>query len=299
MKVPSKLSFMKKLSRFTMFSLGGCLDDCRDRTAQSSGFGTRVYNLSDRPVELQIRVGSILKKVHTLKPGSSKRLKCKSIYKAYIPGNSSFGAAGVKNLSYYYDEACQPYIWVHDTGGDSARMVRQQYLSLEDLRNYCEIRVFRDHQRGCLSGIPRCIWYKEVGQKFRSHQDEIDLGFLQLVELLKTMTRRRYIPSCMWYICGNLLVIRAKQASICRLPNRSREKRRFETEPKDTVILFCPLSNCGESLSSFFVLHVQVKSSSKSYSFSSNNSVSFLTESSGISRIIVKMWNSIQSLEKG
>lgn len=129
---------------FGVFPLGSCFDGCRDH-AQASGFGTRIWNLSDRPVELQIRVGSILKKVHSLKPGCSKRLKCKSIYKAYMPGRS------MKSLLYYYDEACQPYVWIHESGGDSMRMVKQQYISLEDLREFSEIRIFRDHQRGCVS----------------------------------------------------------------------------------------------------------------------------------------------------
>lgn len=137
-----------------IFPFGGCFDGCRDHT-QASGFGTRVWNLSDRPVELQVRVGSILKKVHTLKAGCSKRLKCKSIYKAHMPGtgrsgNSSSGS-GMKSLLYYYDETCHPYIWIHDTVGDSSRMVKQQYISLEDLRDCSEIRIFRDNQRGCIS----------------------------------------------------------------------------------------------------------------------------------------------------
>ncbi|CAK7333013.1 unnamed protein product [Dovyalis caffra] len=144
-------SLRRKLAGFSIFPLGGCIDGCRDHT-QTSGFGSRVWNLSDRPIELQIRVGSIQKKVHTLKPGSSKRLKCKSIYKAFMPGRSGSGSnGGMKSLLYYFDEACHPYIWVHDTGGDFSRMVKQQYISLEDLRDFSEIRIFRDHQRGCIS----------------------------------------------------------------------------------------------------------------------------------------------------
>ncbi|KAJ9551125.1 hypothetical protein OSB04_015170 [Centaurea solstitialis] len=123
---------------------------------QVSGIGTRVWNLSDRPVELQIRVGSVLKKVHTLKPGSSKRLKSKKIYKAYVPGdrsggNRGGGGSGTRSFLYYYDETCHPYIWVHDTAGDFSRMVRQQYISLEDLRDCSEIRIFRDHLKGSIS----------------------------------------------------------------------------------------------------------------------------------------------------
>ncbi|KAG8370160.1 hypothetical protein BUALT_Bualt14G0088400 [Buddleja alternifolia] len=112
-------------------------------------------DFSDKPIELQIRVGSILKKVHTLKPGSSKRLKSKKIYKAYIPGKATNkgngNGGGMRSLLYYYDETCHPYIWIHDLGCDFSRMVKQQYISLEDLRDCSEIRVFRDHQKGCIS----------------------------------------------------------------------------------------------------------------------------------------------------
>ncbi|KAK8571832.1 hypothetical protein V6N12_027903 [Hibiscus sabdariffa] len=147
-------SFKRKMPSLGIFPFGGCFDGCRDHT-QASGIGTRVWNHSDRAVELQVRVGSILKKVHTLKPGCSKRLKCKSIYKAYMPGGGGGGGGngggGMKSLIYYYDQTCHPYIWVHDTVGDSSRMVKQQYISLEDLRDCSEIRIFRDHQRGCIS----------------------------------------------------------------------------------------------------------------------------------------------------
>ncbi|KAK3002552.1 hypothetical protein RJ639_022035 [Escallonia herrerae] len=137
---------------FSLLSLVKCFNGCRDHT-QVVGVGTRIWNLSDKPVELQIRVGSILKKVHTLKPGSSRRLKCKSIYKAYMPGlgGSSNGGGGMRSFLYYYDETCHPYIWIHDTGGGFSRMVKQQFISLEDLRDCSEIRIFRDHQKGCIS----------------------------------------------------------------------------------------------------------------------------------------------------
>uniref|UniRef100_A0A2C9UDB1 Uncharacterized protein n=1 Tax=Manihot esculenta TaxID=3983 RepID=A0A2C9UDB1_MANES len=64
-------------------------------------------------------------------------------------GSASTG--GMKSLLYYYDEKCHPCTWVHDTGGDFSRMVKQQHINLEDLRNYSDIRIFRDHQRGCIS----------------------------------------------------------------------------------------------------------------------------------------------------
>ncbi|GAB4851142.1 hypothetical protein Ancab_030436 [Ancistrocladus abbreviatus] len=134
-----------------MFALIRCLNGCQDHANGASGLRTRIWNLTDRPIELQVRVGSILKKVHTLKPGSSKKLNSKSIYKAYMPDGRAAGNAEVKRFLYYYDEGCQPYLWIHDTGGGFSRMVKQQYISLEDLRDYSEIRIYRDHQRGCIS----------------------------------------------------------------------------------------------------------------------------------------------------
>ncbi|KAI3827221.1 hypothetical protein L1987_01293 [Smallanthus sonchifolius] len=146
-----------QMQNCNLLAIAKCFNGCRDHT-QVSGFGTRVWNLSDRPVELQIRVGSILKKVHTLKPGSSKRLKSKKIYKAYVlGGDGSVGgkgggsAGGTRNFLYYYDETCHPYIWVHDNAYEFSRMVRQQYISLEDLKECLEIKIFRDHVKGSIS----------------------------------------------------------------------------------------------------------------------------------------------------
>lgn len=121
----------------------GCVYACSDHTSPSR-FVTRVWNLTEKPIDLQVRVGSILKKAHMLKPGGSKRLKCKSIYKAYMPS----GGRWMQN--FYYDETCQPYIWVHDSVGDLSRTVKQQYISLEDLRDCSEIRIIRDYERGCI-----------------------------------------------------------------------------------------------------------------------------------------------------
>ncbi|XP_021726171.1 uncharacterized protein LOC110693327 [Chenopodium quinoa] len=149
----------KKISKSSIFALLKCISTCQDHTNGDSRQGTRVRNLSDRTIELQIRVGSILRKVHTLKPGSSKRLKSKSIYKAYMPqGNdqnngddNGKGNIVVKRYAYYYDETCMPYVWIHDAGGSFSRMVKQQYISLEDLRDCSEIKIFRDHQKGCIA----------------------------------------------------------------------------------------------------------------------------------------------------
>ena len=53
-------SLMGKMKGLSLLPLSGCFDSCYDQT-QTYGLGTRIWNLSDRPVELQIRVGSILK----------------------------------------------------------------------------------------------------------------------------------------------------------------------------------------------------------------------------------------------
>lgn len=147
-------TLMGKMRGLSFLSLSGCFDSSYDHT-QGYRLGTTIWNLSDRPVELQIRVGSILKKVHSLKPGCSKRVKSKSIYKAYMPCRSGSDNKGLKNLLYYYDESFHPYIWIHDIGGDSLRMVKQQYISLEDLRECSEIKILRDQHRGCLSVCKR------------------------------------------------------------------------------------------------------------------------------------------------
>lgn len=140
-----------------IFALLRCINTCQDHTNGTSKLGTRICNSTDRSIELQIRLGSLLKKVYTLKPGSSKRLKSKSIYKAYMPqirgndNNDKYGGNSmVKRYAYYYDETCLPYLWIHDIGGSFSRMVKQQYISLEDLRDCSEIGIFRDHQRGCI-----------------------------------------------------------------------------------------------------------------------------------------------------
>ncbi|KAF9622343.1 hypothetical protein IFM89_031146 [Coptis chinensis] len=91
---------------------------CRIVT-QKSQLGTRVRN---RPIEtkrIAIRVGSILKKRHTLKPGSSKKLKFKSIYKTYMPNKyGDDDGGGVKNLLSCYDDMYHPYVWIHDCVGN-------------------------------------------------------------------------------------------------------------------------------------------------------------------------------------
>lgn len=127
------------------FSMGYCLClyGCIDQ-GKGTRLATKIWNLTDRPIDLQIRVGSVLKKAYTLKPGSSKRLNCNSIYRTYMSDRID---------SLLYDEdMCQPYVWVHDGLGGlcRSRVVKQQYISMQDLRDSLEIKIFRDNQRGCI-----------------------------------------------------------------------------------------------------------------------------------------------------
>ena len=103
----------------------------------SGGLKTKVKNLTERPIDLQIRVGSILKKAYTVKAGRGKTLDCRKIYMSFAPSRAAF----------YYDESCQPYVWIHNPS-EFNRLVKQQYISLEDLRDYSEIKICREPGRG-------------------------------------------------------------------------------------------------------------------------------------------------------
>lgn len=104
------------------------------------GLKTKVRNLTEEPIDLQVRVGSILKKAYTVKAGKTKTLDCRKIYLSYAPSRSHGAAA------FFYDESCQPYVWIHNAS-EFNRMVKQQYMSLEDLRDYSEIKICREAGR--------------------------------------------------------------------------------------------------------------------------------------------------------
>jgi hypothetical protein len=106
----------------------------------SGGLKTKVTNLTERPIDLQVRVGSILKKAYTVKAGRGKTLDCRKIYMSYAPSRSHSAAA------FYYDDNCQPYVWIHSPT-ELNRMVKQQYIGLEDLRDYSEIKICREAGR--------------------------------------------------------------------------------------------------------------------------------------------------------
>lgn len=106
----------------------------RKRSPESK---TAVRNLTDRPVEIQIRVGSILMKTYTLKPGCSKMLRRKKIYRSYAPRAKS---------SYFYDGRSEPYVWIHSPTHSAKYLMspmpaKQQYISLDDLRECLEMEI--------------------------------------------------------------------------------------------------------------------------------------------------------------
>jgi len=105
------------------------------------GLKTKVRNLTEKPIDLQIRVGSTVKNAYTVRAGKEKTLDCRKIYMSYASSRSHGAAA------FYYDESCQPYVWIHNPS-EFNRLVKQQYISLEDLRDYSEIKICKEPGRG-------------------------------------------------------------------------------------------------------------------------------------------------------
>ena len=78
----------------------------------------KVKILIKRPIDLQIRVGSILKKENTIKSSRGKTLNCRKIYMSCAPSKSH------DVVAFYYDESFQPCIWIHNPS-EFNRMVKQ------------------------------------------------------------------------------------------------------------------------------------------------------------------------------
>ncbi|CAN6452848.1 unnamed protein product [Victoria cruziana] len=114
-------------------------------TAAFTTFTTRFVNYTDRAIDLQIRVGSTLKKSYTVQPGSSKKLGSKHIYNTYNMPRTGAAMA----MTFHRNEIFQPYIWIHDSN-DYTKMVKQQFVSLEDMRDHSEIRICRNHRKGTI-----------------------------------------------------------------------------------------------------------------------------------------------------
>ncbi|XP_031499150.1 uncharacterized protein LOC116263553 [Nymphaea colorata] len=121
-----------------------CIPQPTATTPAATTFTTRFVNHTDRAIDLQIRVGSTLKRSYTVQPGCSKKLGSKHIYNTY---NMPNGAAMV--MTFHRNEIFQPYIWIHDSS-DYTKMVKQQYVSLEDMRSHSEIRICRNHRKGTI-----------------------------------------------------------------------------------------------------------------------------------------------------
>lgn len=117
----------------------------RSRSAKPK---TRVRNLTDRPVDIQIRVGSILMKAYTLKPGCCKTLRRRKIYSDY---STDHGGRG-----FFYDRSCEPYVWIHSPTHAAEYLMspmpaKQQYISLDELREYVEMKICMDGDNGNFS----------------------------------------------------------------------------------------------------------------------------------------------------
>ena len=72
------------------------------------GFGgrkTKVWNLIEKTLYLQIHLRSILRKSYRLNPGCTKTLGCSNICNKYSPAEG--------HDTFYYDGSYEPYIWIH------------------------------------------------------------------------------------------------------------------------------------------------------------------------------------------
>lgn len=114
---------------------------------KSSKSKTRVQNLTEWPVDIQIRVGSILAKAYTLKPGCTKTLRRSKIYSSY----SSKGES-----SFFNDGSYEPYVWIHNSSHAAKYFIsptaaKQQYISLDDLSASLEMKIYMDGGNGGFS----------------------------------------------------------------------------------------------------------------------------------------------------
>lgn len=112
---------------------------------------TKIRNLTDKPVDVQIRVGSMLMKAYRLRPGRAKTLRRNSIYNKY--------ASGGKN-AFYYEGSSEPYVWIHSSSACSVT-AKQQFVSLDDLRSCREMTICKDAMKGSFS-VLKIAWTKEL-----------------------------------------------------------------------------------------------------------------------------------------
>ncbi|GLJ44791.1 hypothetical protein SUGI_0942160 [Cryptomeria japonica] len=105
---------------------------------------TKVRNLTDKPLYVQIRVGAILRKAYRVKAGCSKTLSSTNICTKYSPqGHSTF----------YYDGSCEPYVWIHTPTFAACSTAKQQYVSLADLEACRVLSVCQDSMKTAFSVI--------------------------------------------------------------------------------------------------------------------------------------------------
>ncbi|KAH9310512.1 hypothetical protein KI387_025547, partial [Taxus chinensis] len=102
---------------------------------------SKVRNLTDRPVEVQIRVGSILRKAYRLGPGCTKTLYPSRIKHKYSPRGET---------AVLYEGRCEPYVWIHSSTANLAT-AKKQFLSLHDLKTCGEMKICKDSGNGAFT----------------------------------------------------------------------------------------------------------------------------------------------------
>jgi len=109
-------------------------------------FKTRVRNMTDRPVDIQIRAGSMLIKAYRVKPGCCKMLSSRKIYSS-CPAHSGNKTSNIYNWNW------EPYVWIHSPTHAAKYVMppmaaKQQYVSVDDLRECTEMKICLDGDKG-------------------------------------------------------------------------------------------------------------------------------------------------------
>ncbi|GLJ44777.1 hypothetical protein SUGI_0941860 [Cryptomeria japonica] len=107
----------------------------------SSSGVTRVRNLTEGPVEVQIRVGSALGKAYRVEAGCAKTLKRSKIRDHYSRRGET--------AALFHGNG-EPYVWIHSSKANWAT-AKKQYLTLDDLRTCNEVKICSDSGKGAFT----------------------------------------------------------------------------------------------------------------------------------------------------
>ncbi|GLJ44779.1 hypothetical protein SUGI_0941930 [Cryptomeria japonica] len=108
---------------------------------RSSSGETRVRNLTEGPVEVQIRVGSALRKAYRVGSGCAKTLKCSKIRDHYSRRGETAAL---------FNGNGEPYVWIDSSKANWAT-AKKQYLTLDDLRICSEVKICSDSGKGAFT----------------------------------------------------------------------------------------------------------------------------------------------------